>query len=106
LFGSKIVYRNKLGLGFIFYKFYKEKLSKQNLNYILVLTVGFVIFLAFSASSSKLKWYIIPIYPFTALIVAFLISELKILVENRFKNLFLGLLFQIMLIVFGLGYFY
>lgn len=95
-----------LGLGYLLYKLYKERLSKQNLNYLLVLIVGLVIFTAFSASSSKLKWYIIPIYPFTALIAGFFISEVKSLLEHKTKSLFMGLVLQVLIIVFGLGYFY
>lgn len=95
-----------LGLGYIFYKFYKDKFSKQNINYLLVLITSLVIFSAFSASSSKLKWYIIPIYPFFALIVGFLISEIKSLIERKTKSLFLGFVLQLFIVVFGLGYFY
>jgi 4-amino-4-deoxy-L-arabinose transferase-like glycosyltransferase len=55
-------------LAFFIYKAYKEKFSKDK---VLILISAVIVILFFSTSSSKLKWYIMPIYPFLAVICGY-----------------------------------
>lgn len=94
------------GLVFMLYKIYKSRISNESLNYIFLLCLSLVIFIAFSASSSKLKWYIIPIYPLTSLVAGVFLYNFKTFIEKKFKSLLAGYLFFFIIVVSGIGYFY
>lgn len=95
-----------VGLIFMFYRMYKSKISLETLSYIFLICLSLVIFVAFSVSSSKLKWYIMPIYPLTSLVVGVFLYQLKMYLEKKSKSLVVGLFFLFVSVVSGIGYLY
>lgn len=85
------------------YRIYKSK--KINENLIIGLSV-LVIFLFFSYSSSKLKWYIMPIYPFLSIICGFMVSELLDYLSKKFKSQQIIFISSFLIIVSNFYYFY
>lgn len=85
-------------LVYFFFKIWEEiknKRGKECLSEIFLIIWAFITFVIFSLSVSKIQWYIIPIYPALALIVARFISRLtlefsKVLTFIVFLTLFLS----------------
>jgi 4-amino-4-deoxy-L-arabinose transferase-like glycosyltransferase len=68
-----------------------------------------VIFLVFSSATSKLVWYIIPIYPVAAIITGLFIKKLFDFLFNflKMKNYMMyKFYFTFVFVIFGLGYLY
>jgi 4-amino-4-deoxy-L-arabinose transferase-like glycosyltransferase len=90
-------------LPFMSWSFWKEK-SKTHLFWLLWV---FYIFLFFSLPKSKLVWYIMPIYPATAVIVGYFLARFWNIFTSKFR-LFaepvLKLLFSVGIFVFALFY--
>ena len=85
------------------YKFIKEKLSSEKL---IILIASLFVLVFFSTSSSKLKWYVMPIYPFLAVICGFLISEVKEFIFKKTKSLQLTFIATFLFIIVNFYYFY
>lgn len=90
-------------LGYLFYKLWKNKKDK-NLSLLIISSVVTLLF--FSVSSSKLRWYIMPIYPFLSIICGMFISYLYEILEKRYKNLTLNFIAVFAFVIFNFAYFY
>jgi len=107
-----VVIRNTMRLWFIFlipalvffgYSIYKKELSK---NSFILLIISIVTLLLFSSSSSKLKWYIMPIYPFLYIICGYFFYRVFNFLVTKKLNLHLISLSVYLFIFLNLGYFY
>lgn len=76
-----------------------DRSRKSNL---LVFTASIFIFIFFSIPKDKLSWYLVPIYPFIALLSARFIDQLVIYFRSIVKESYLPSLFNMKLIVAGL----
>ncbi len=86
----------------IMYGIYK----KSDKNTFLMIWLVFI-FLLFSSATSKLKWYIIPIYPATSLMVGYFLERALDFLFNKVKVLnpvIIKTMFLYSLVVFGLFY--
>lgn len=90
-------------IAYFIFKLYKEKFSKDK---IIILIAVFVVMIFFSTSSSKLKWYIMPIYPFLAIICGYFISESKELFYKKSKSLVATFIIFYLFIFGNFYYFY
>ncbi len=90
-------------LAYFIYKAYKENFSNEK---ILILISAVIVMLFFSTSSSKLKWYIMPIYPFLAIICGYFVSEAKELLFKKTKSLVIAFVASYLFIVANIFYFY
>jgi hypothetical protein len=85
------------GLILYLYQLIKKKVSSQS---IILLISSLVILLLFSDSSSKLKWYIIPIYPFLYIVTAYFVYFVfNYLVKLKLSFKILSLIFYIFIFV-------
>jgi 4-amino-4-deoxy-L-arabinose transferase-like glycosyltransferase len=91
-------------LGLFIYKFYKKNINYRAL--ILVVSILTTLFL-FSSSSSKLKWYIMPIYPFLYIICGYFVHYVFLNLSKKLnlKLQLAGLLFYLFIFL-NLGYLY
>lgn len=89
--------------GFYIYRAYKEKISPEKL--VLIIS-SVIIVLFFSTSSSKLKWYVMPIYPFLSIICGYLVSEILEFISKKTKSLQITFLVSYLFIVGSFYYFY
>jgi len=107
-----VVLRNTMRIWFIFlipaFGLYLYKLFKRELpqNTIILTIASLIIFLLFTTSSSKLKWYIMPIYPFLYIICGYFIFNIFNYLLKKKLNLNLIALALFIFISLNLGYFY
>lgn len=92
-----------LGLIYFIYRIYKEKF---NHNYLFLIYSAAIIIFMFSYSSSKLRWYIIPVYPFLSIIAGFFIAEVLSLVDRFVKRPAITYLTSFLIIVGSFYYLY
>lgn len=85
------------------YNLYKKEIPKNN--WILLLSAA-VIFLLFSTSTSKLKWYIMPVYPFLYIICGYFVFFIFNNLVKKKLNLNLVALSLFIFIFVNLGYLY
>jgi hypothetical protein len=86
----------------------KKVFKKSNKHVFLAIGFAFI-FILFSSSVSKLKWYIMPIYPFASLIVAYFIERAYAFISKKFKftdSAVLKALFVYLLLFVSLFYLY
>ncbi len=72
-----------LGLIYFLYRVYKERFQD---NHLFLIYTSIIILLIFSYSSSKLRWYILPIYPFLSIIAGYFIAEILSLIDRYVKK--------------------
>jgi len=92
-----------LGLFYFLYRIYKEKFNQ---NYMFLVYSAAIILFIFSYSSSKLRWYIIPIYPFLSIIAGFFIAEVLSLIDRYTKKPFITFLTSFLIITSSFYYLY
>lgn len=92
-----------LGLIYFVYRTYKEKF---NPNYLFLIYSSLLILLMFSYSSSKLRWYIIPIYPFLSIIAGCFIAELLSIIDRFLKRPVITFLISFMIVIGSFYYLY
>lgn len=100
------VIRNTMRLWFVIllpalllylYSLYKKRICSES---VILLISSLVILLLFSDSSSKLKWYIMPIYPFLYIICAYLVFYFfNFLIKLKFNFKFLTLIFYLFIFI-------
>lgn len=90
-------------LGWFFYNLYKKKINNKSL---ILIIASFIILLLFSTSSSKLKWYLMPIYPYLYIVCGYFIQSLFLYLKKLNLNLQLtGLIFYLFIFL-NLAYLY
>ena len=92
-----------LGIVYFVYKLYKEKFSENNF---FVLYSAFFILFIFSYSSSKLRWYIMPIYPFLSIIAGYFVAEISFFLDRYFKKNFVSYMFNFTILSISMYYLY
>lgn len=92
-----------IGLVYFIYKIIK---TKENENLLFVLYSSLIVLLVFSISSSKLRWYIMPIYPFLSLIAGYFVAEFVNYFNKYFKKPILTFLLSFGILVFSFYYLY
>jgi 4-amino-4-deoxy-L-arabinose transferase-like glycosyltransferase len=92
-----------LGLVYFIYRIYKEKFNE---NYMFLVYSSLLILLIFSYSSSKLRWYIIPIYPFLSIIAGFFIAEIVSLIDRFVRKPAVTFLSSFLIFVASFYYLY
>ena len=92
-----------LGFIYLMYKNYKDKFNELHL---FLLYVPLIVLFLFSYSSSKLRWYIIPIYPFLSIIAGFFASEIILMLNKYFKRSIFNFLSSVVIIIGSLYYLY
>lgn len=91
------------GLFIVFLKLIKN-IKEKNLAFLLIASA--VTFLFFSVSSSKLRWYIIPIYPFLSVIASIFVSYALDILSKKVKDIKVLFLVSFLFIIFNFSYFY
>lgn len=84
------------GLLYYFYHLYKNKFDNYKM---FVFYSSLVILVLFSVSSSKLRWYIIPIYPFLSIIAGFFISYMLEMFNKYVKSSVMTFLVSFFIVV-------
>jgi len=92
-----------LGFIYLIYKMYKEKFDSYSS--FLIYSSILILFL-FSYSSSKLRWYIIPIYPFLSIIAGYFISQVLIYITKITKKEFMPFFLSFFILNGSLYYLY
>lgn len=90
----------------LLYFIYLIKKERYNISKLFILISAIVVLGFFSASSSKLKWYVMPIYPFLSVICGLFISDIKEYLLKKLKSLTAVFLIFFLFIVGNFYYFY
>ena len=88
------------------YFIYLIKKEKFNVQKIFILVSAVVVLVFFSASSSKLKWYVMPMYPFLSIICGLFISDIKEFLIKKIKSLTYVFMIFFTFILANFYYFY
>ena len=106
------VIRNSMRLWFVLlipslvFALYKLRKNIKEKNIMFLLISSIITLLFFSISSSKLRWYVMPIYPFLSLIAAIFVGYLFEKFEKKSKSLILIFMGMFVFVLSNFAYFY
>ncbi len=88
---------------YIVYKLFKNKSNEKTL---FLIYSSILTLILFSVSSSKLRWYIIPVYPFLSILAGFFVADFLNLVDKYLKKPIFTFLISYFILVGSLYYLY